>query len=75
MKVIANCGDGHQTPPEGLNEGPGVAGMVGQLVPGDVVLGLPLGAVQVCHVPGLLLSKVHQAGVGQDGNTTNINIY
>ena len=59
VEIVPNRCERHQPPPEGLHEGPGVAGVP---LLGPVVLADQAGLVRV------LLREVDQRGVGQDGH-------
>ena len=48
VEVVSHSGDGHQSPPDGVYEGPGVTGVGDQVGPGQggLCLSPPVGAVQ-----------------------------
>ena len=48
VEVVSHSGDGHQPPPDGVYEGPGVTGVSDQVGPGQggLCLSPPVGAVQ-----------------------------
>ena len=53
VELVSHGGDGHEAPPEGLYEGPHVAGVVDHVPPARhraARRGRPVGAVQTCAV-------------------------
>ena len=70
IKIIAHSGDGHQAPPEGLNKGPGIAGVTPNMFPFIPTVGrFPVSAIKTLNIRNILLCKVDQTGVGEDAHS------